>query len=336
MPKSTFPVVMTFVAAIATASHAKAANYSVTILGGLPGSYENTATAINQVGQVRGTSSILSKSGLASDFDVIWSPGLYSDPVIGTGAGFPRTANPTGQVSAPGQVGFSSGNALYWAPGASAPTVLRSLGGSTSSAQAINSLGQIIGASSVAGDTAQKAVVWLADKPDQLPTILSGLGGTASVGAALNDSGQVVGQSQLPGDTGVAAVLWSVGDPMNPKKLDGLGGSLAFADGINNYGYSVGMSFTLGNAEQDAVVWTPDGTVLNLGDFLGTRWNHTVATGINDAGYIVGYGAIDGNNAAAFLLTPDNISPVPLPSSLLTFATGLGLLAFMARRPRSG
>ena len=71
---------------------------------------------------------------------------------------------------------------------------------------------------------------------------------------------------------------------------------------------------------------TPEGEVIDLNDVLanGSDWaSLNSASGINDAGQIVGYGkTIDGENRA-YVLTI-----VPIPAAVWLFASGLGLLGW--------
>ena len=102
--------------------------------------------------------------------------------------------------------------------------------------------------------------------------------------------------------------------------------------GINDNQVIVGYSSTLGVAE----IWNTPTTGSNVAlSTLVTNlstWTLAEATGINNAGEIVGYGTNPSGTASeAFLLTP---TPTPEPSTLLLAALGLGGLVAYAWRKR--
>jgi probable HAF family extracellular repeat protein len=80
---------------------------------------------------------------------------------------------------------------------------LGTLGGTESSATAVNEHGQVVGWSLIAGDAATHAFSWTKEGG---MVDLGTLGGTDSLAVAVNDRGQVVGYTL--GDTGFHAAVW--------------------------------------------------------------------------------------------------------------------------------
>jgi len=107
------------------------------------------------------------------------------------------------------------------------------------------------------------------------------------------------------------AVLWdTTADPVTVVRLGKLPGHrLSRALDLNDAGTVVGTSVDADFADQRAVLWH-DGTIVDLNQLLpqGSDWRLEVATGISDAGEIVGYGIRDGlPGRRAFLLQPDAV-----------------------------
>ena len=133
-------------------------------------------------------------------------------------------------------------------PAGAAYTVvdLGTLGGTTSSATAINASGWVVGYSATAGDAASHAFLWRHGVMTDLGTLP---GGTSSRANAINDRGQVVGSSDALTPSPSAA-----GDVVAPQAFLYSGGKLididpdtqpsyppgSWAYGINNAGQVVG------------------------------------------------------------------------------------------------
>jgi probable HAF family extracellular repeat protein len=176
---------------------------------------------------------------------------------------------------------------------------LGTLGGSSSDASRINNGGQVVGYSLISGDTATHAFLYTDGHMVDLGT----LGGSFSEALSVNDRGQVVGQSSINADAPIHAFLYSDGQMID---LGTLGAPQSAALGINKRGQIVGQSSSiLGKYHGQAFLYS-DGQMQDLNSLLAPNsgWTLREATGINDAGQIVGFGAFNGSFFRAVLLTP--------------------------------
>jgi probable HAF family extracellular repeat protein len=221
--------------------------------------------------------------------------------------------NASGQVV--GWACFTSdGNAhaFLWTDDGDPNTVdlkdLGTLGGTESTARAINDSGQVVGTSSVRSSYA--AFLYSDDSTGMqfLPSLPDIIPGENTEAFDINASGQVVGYS------GAHAFLYdksATPDPM--QDLGTLGGFHSEAYGINDSGQVVGTSKTttenvFGNPH--AFLYdksaTPD-PMQDLNDLIPTNsgWVLREARAINTSGQIVGLGEINGQTRL-FLATPDS------------------------------
>jgi probable HAF family extracellular repeat protein len=148
------------------------------------------------------------------------------------------------------------------------------LSGPSGTAQAINDKCEVVGVSDTAqGD--QHAFLWKEGRMSDLGT----LGGYGSAAVAINNNGQIVGVS----DTAAGerhAFLWQGG---HMTDLGTLGGLSSQAQGINDAGQVCGFSITA-NGQFHAFLWESD-----LMQDLGTAdGDESEAYGINARGHVVG------------------------------------------------
>lgn len=151
-------------------------------------------------------------------------------------------------------------------------SLLAPIGGTQSSAAAINDLGQIVGASTLqSGNALSHATLWNAGLPVDL-------GGSSSYSGAndINNLGHVVG------GVGSSAFLWTPGGSMS--LLDTPSGYSSQADAINEQGTVVGSRYQSGQTGK-ATVW-----VNGVGSELSREspGQASGANGINEAGRIAG------------------------------------------------
>jgi len=175
-------------------------------------------------------------------------------------------------------------------------TELGTLGGSTSSVAAMNSVGQITGRSSNARGF-EHAFRWSASTG---MVDLGTLGGLTSSGTAINAAGQVTGSSERP-DGSTHAFIWSTGTGM--VDLGTLGGPSSYGEVINGAGQVAGTSSTA-SGRLDAFVWSASQGMVDLGNLGGDRIE---VLAINASGHVTGASgiAVGGLIQHAFVAAPD-------------------------------
>jgi probable HAF family extracellular repeat protein len=325
-----------------TAAISFAEHYTVTLLytdivtgiGGL-------VTSINNLGQVAGISQSNDKANPNQNVHaVLFAEGkMHYLGSLGIDPSFAFGINNSGQVvgysiTKPRGAAPAAHAALY-----NNGTVidLGTLGGNSSRANGINDPGQIVG-ESLTADGATHAALFVGGKVIDLGT----LGGRNSYATSINKSGQVVGSSYLSGnnihyhaalfangdvtdlgslggssdaqsinDSGVAVGSADTGKGFHAVEFSGgrvidlgtLGGDFSTARCINNFGQIVGNSHTASNVTHAMLF--ENGMITDLNSLIdpNSGWILELATGINDAGQIIGTGKFKGKHSA-FLLTP--------------------------------
>ncbi len=351
------PLLFAMVAAVLS-QPTLAATYSLIELSPLGGTH-SVGYAVNNSGLVVGASNTQND---AVQHATLWdtSAGTIAPVDLET---FGAVGSVAYDVSNSGQIAGTANqvNAIQWASGSNSPTGL-SVGGA---AYSINDLGQLVGGSNgiptlwdTSGGTVSttglggSGIAWDINSQGQvagystlfgghnhatlweisggLPTAsdLGTLGGFASDARAINNVGQVVGHSQIAENTATHATLW---DGSSIIDLGTLGGTYSSAHDINDSGTIVGYSFISGEVGPTrATIWQ-NSLIFNLNDLLdlsAVGWVLLDARGINSKGQIVGLALDPNGEERGYLLTPN---PVPIPATLPLFATGLGVLAWMAR-----
>ena len=196
-------------------------------------------------------------------------------------------------------------------------------GGYQSEANAVNSLGQVVGAAlnTIPDDNSMqgpnpvtggggtfwlwggispayayqtRAFIWDADNGMQ---DLGTLGGTDAQALLINDRGQVVGHSYINSTPSplcayplaTRSFIWEKQTGM--VDLGNFGGTCTLATDLNEGGQVVGSSNLTGDGASEAFLW--DGKLHHLGGSLGG--SYTGASAVNEAGEAVGFGYLAGN-----------------------------------------
>jgi probable HAF family extracellular repeat protein len=221
---------------------------------------------------------------------------------------------------------------------------LGTLGGHDSSAHGINGLGQVVGASSIAGGPTHAFRTAPNAKINPLTDDLGTLGGQWSVAYDVNDRGEAVGYAATP-DGGGTEIMHAFKTRPNAiiapgDDLGTLGGVRSLASSINEYGDVVGWYETV-DAQQhhhQRAFGYIGSTMYDLTEIAAPLgWTLGSGNDINELGQIVGFGFFDpdgeGGIAAetrAFLLTP-----IPEPRLMIwivVVAFGLSRLIYRHRR----
>jgi probable HAF family extracellular repeat protein len=292
-------------------------------LGTLPGGGPSSGYGINDAGQVVGSASL--NSGGSRAFRYTDGVGMVDLGVLpGQTNSTARAINNAGQVT-----GTSTNSPLPGVPFRYTDGVgMQSLGlppGATgaSSGTAINSRGLVATTASVSGVSRAFRYTDGTGWQD-----LGSFGGGTSA-SAINDAGQVAGSASL-GNGVTHAFLYT--DGVGMRDLGALpGGVNSFALGLNGLGHAVGEGRVAGPGSALHALLFKDGTVTDLNSLISPQsgWLLISAVDINDNGWIIGTGGLNGRNAN-FLLTP-----VPEPSALALAAVGAGALYHFRRQRRA-
>lgn len=174
------------------------------------------------------------------------------------------------------------------------------LGGPNTVATAINTAGHVAGYADLAGGQTHHAFLYR----DGSAIDLGSFGGS-SEGAAINSNDVVVGRSDLVSGTIEHAFRYQNGSMAD---LGTLGGNSSEALAVNGSGDVVGWANTP-SGDRHAFIWR-SGVMSDLNTLIpsDTGWVLQGATGIQDAGAIVGYGQFQGQLRAFFLTPPIDLA----------------------------
>lgn len=359
-----FTAVVILLSAAATALRLRAqdppagpSHYYVINLGNPGGGTASVGNTINDLGWPMGASN---QPGDTSEHATVWAPGTPID--LGTLGGpdsdvvFPNR-NTTGEVVGIAETANPQPNGEFWSCAlAFFPTIdghtclgftwqngqmtpLSTLGGDNAVASAVNHAGLVVGwaettyhdPTCAAPQLLQfKAALWdAAGNIHALPRF--GID-PDSAAVAINNRGQIVGISGIcsnavGGYSAIHAVVWQNGQAFSLGNIGGHGWNTPVS--INSEGEVVGFADVRGDIVNGqltpnfhAFLWTRARGMIDLGTLPGDSISE--ATGINDAGQIVGtsYGA-GFTHPRAFIYQNDQMTPL---NSLVVGNTTLSLV----------
>lgn len=262
----------------------------------------SSAQAINNAGEVVGFFGLGAATGvrafLWTEADGVVNLGYLGEIFPGFASSSASDINELEQVV--GQSSVPGGSRAFLWTRTSGMVSLGTLGGSNSSARAINDAGQVVGQSDTAsGD--EHAFLWTAaDGMIDLGT----LGGSSSTAADINEAGQVVGRAATAsGDE--HGFLWTAAGGMIDLGTLGGAGSRSQAEGINDAGEVVGL---FNDNDDHAFYWTQQGGMVQLPTLTGIE---SAARAINNVGQLAGYGDIATGDAHAVIWTHNTNPPDP-------------------------
>ena len=304
---------------------------NMTDLGTLPeGGYESEANSVNSSGQVVGAALNTTPDANSMQAGTFWlwggivPPYLYQTRAflwdkqkgmqdLGTLPGGTDAQalliNERGQVVGYSYTGSTQTGVCFplatssflWEKG-KGMVDLGGFGGTCTAATDLNNQGQVVGLSTVTGDSFQRAFIW---EHGLIHDLGGSLGGKSTGAFVMNDKGQAVGFANLAGEATYHATLWTQVGKMTD--LGTLGNDpCSYATGINARGQVVGAS-TDCNSVFRAFLWE-DGSLFDLNALIapGSSLSLTQTYTINDRGEIAGVGKEkDGSgNDHALLLIP--------------------------------
>jgi probable HAF family extracellular repeat protein len=184
---------------------------------------------------------------------------------------------------------------------------LGTLGGTaTQAVNGLNERGEVVGATTLAGDLTHHAFLWDGKKLIDLGT----LGGDNSEADWVNNAGEIVGIAQYtvscpnrPGLGGAHGFLWKNGVMTDLGSENGVANSEAVF--INSSRQIVGYSFSCDFSVVDALLWER-GSVVNLNALISqaSPFHLFFSAFVNDQGEIGAFGSLPNGDTHAVLLIP--------------------------------
>jgi probable HAF family extracellular repeat protein len=169
---------------------------------------------------------------------------------------------------------------------------LGTLGGTNSTAHAINASGHVVGVSDVTGNNTSHAFFYDGSMHD-----LGTLGGTLSSANAISDDGIIVGISTIAGNVEQHAFMFDGA----MHDLGTLGGTYSSASDVSSNGFIVGTSYLASSNSHPFGfhAFLYDGALHDLGTLGGI---FSAAYMVNDMGWVIGMSDIDHLGNSAYFL----------------------------------
>lgn len=175
---------------------------NVTPLPLLSGDTNGQAWAVNDAGQIVGSSGIITNSNLTTRA-VQWQGSSVTllNPLTGHTQGEARAINATGQIAGSSSSSSTDKHAVRWQ--GTTPTDLGLLDGTISEAYGINAAGTVVGRAAISGPAQYHAFIWTsADGMRDLNGLIPANSGWELTEArSINDSGKIVGYGTIGGQS---------------------------------------------------------------------------------------------------------------------------------------
>ncbi|MET0982395.1 MAG: PKD domain-containing protein [Telluria sp.] len=235
-----------------------------------------TVAALNDAGQVAGTSSISARGNETQAFRWSKETGMISLAPPGAASSAASDINRRGWVT--GSVRFPNGwgQAFRWTPRTG--MVVRGALDNGSYGAALNDAGTVVGESAGRNSEPRVAVAW----PGTTPLALETFGTSYSAASDINNAGQVVGYGVSP-HSGEIALLWAPHKGVLDLGLPRSNSSLA--QKINERGLVIGTTRAYGGATR-GFVWSREDGPLILGTADADA--ETRPRDLNNLGQVVG------------------------------------------------
>lgn len=257
-------------------------HYTLTDLGTFGGSWSDVS-GINDAGQAVGEATTANNATYHAF--VTYGNQLRDLGVPpGWAASNAHALNATGHIVGEISNGLDAYHAMFFGGLGTSAKDLGTLGGTYSSATAINSSDQIVGWSQTSAG-AERAFLY---SNGQMTDIGSIPGYSSARAQGVNDAGQIVGTGQMGNSGNAHAFLYSNG---HMTDLGTLGGQDSLAYAINNHGQIVGTA----DPATGPATGYPHAFLYSSGQMhdLGTLGSGGAqAYALNDLGQVVGYGYI--------------------------------------------
>jgi probable HAF family extracellular repeat protein len=302
----------------------------ITDLGTLEGGYESAANAVNNQGVVVGwstntvadpfpgvdggasvglgyqTRAFLSQNGAGQDLGTLRTgtdATVYLVNENGQAAGDSFT-DQTLNTTATCGTNVPTQDPFFWDK-EKGMIDIGTLGGVCGFASGMNSRGQVVGLSDLAGDQKWHAYVW--NRHGKIQD-LGTFGGSNSSAIAVNDAGHVIGWADLLGDKSLHAFLWRHGKKSDLGTLHKDPCSQSF--GLNSHDQVVGISVPGCDFENQsaysAFLWQDGEGIVDLNALVshGSDLHLAMPETVNDRGEIAGVGFLANGYEHAFVLIP--------------------------------